>query len=207
MGSEDTKERIIQAADRLFWSSNYQDVTMRDIADECGLSLGNITYHFPKKSQLVAAVYRRVLQRHLEELPALAADEKIHPASAIMAAEFRFMLWALETPARTKSFLAMLATSETCNVFIDNGSMLFEEYQVFPDVPRIDIVMANRVMFGGLRETLGFYLDRKQEYELDSLIRYPFKARLDLMGVFDNDELISVGIREGHKLFDSTEES
>lgn len=42
-----TKERIRRTASRLFSERGYRAVTMRNIADELGISVGNLTYHYP----------------------------------------------------------------------------------------------------------------------------------------------------------------
>lgn len=49
-----TKQLICDVARRLFEERGYANVTMRDIALESGLAVGNLTYHFPKKGDLVA---------------------------------------------------------------------------------------------------------------------------------------------------------
>lgn len=50
-----TKEEIILNAVDLFNKYGITAVSTRDIADACGISLGNLTYHFPKKKDLILA--------------------------------------------------------------------------------------------------------------------------------------------------------
>ncbi len=47
---------ILEAACRLFNERGYAHVTMRDIAAECGISVGNLTYHFHRKRDVVSAI-------------------------------------------------------------------------------------------------------------------------------------------------------
>lgn len=60
-----TKERIRQTACRLFSERGYRAVSMRAIADEMGISVGNLTYHYPHKEQLLEAV----MDAELDSLP------------------------------------------------------------------------------------------------------------------------------------------
>lgn len=51
-----TRENILKVAGRLFGERGYDNVTLRDIAAECGISSGNLSYHFRKKEDLVVAL-------------------------------------------------------------------------------------------------------------------------------------------------------
>lgn len=51
-----TKEVILEKAIELFNRNGYASVSMRDIADAANKSVGNITYHFKKKSDLICAI-------------------------------------------------------------------------------------------------------------------------------------------------------
>lgn len=58
----DTKDSILATAIRLFNERGYSAVSMRDIADELGRSVGNITYHYAKKDQLIADIVARIFE-------------------------------------------------------------------------------------------------------------------------------------------------
>ncbi|MFT4104131.1 MAG: helix-turn-helix domain-containing protein [Lacrimispora sp.] len=51
-----TYEAIITAARKLFIENGYDNVSMRDVAAELSISVGNLTYHFKKKEDLLEAV-------------------------------------------------------------------------------------------------------------------------------------------------------
>ena len=51
-----TRDRIVQAANRLFLERGCENVTLRDIASELGIYHGNVTYYFSTKEDLIAEV-------------------------------------------------------------------------------------------------------------------------------------------------------
>ncbi len=66
---EQTRALIVETALRLFRDRGYEATTMRAIAEEAGVSLGNAYYYFASKEQLVQAFYDRTQ----DELAAAAA--------------------------------------------------------------------------------------------------------------------------------------
>lgn len=55
MGKRIIKSEILETARQLFEERGYNAVTMRDIADTVGISLGNLTYHYKRKELLMEA--------------------------------------------------------------------------------------------------------------------------------------------------------
>ena len=58
MGSE-TKERILDAAERLFSEAGLRTTSLRDITSEAGVNLAAVNYHFGSKETLLTAVLER----------------------------------------------------------------------------------------------------------------------------------------------------
>ena len=58
---EDTRGRILTAAARLFEQQGYRSVSMRAIAAQLGISVGNLTYHFPHKQDIATALVEQEL--------------------------------------------------------------------------------------------------------------------------------------------------
>jgi len=50
------RERIIETANRLFYTKGYNLTSFADVADELGLSKGNLHYHFHSKDELLEAI-------------------------------------------------------------------------------------------------------------------------------------------------------
>ena len=65
-----TRERLIQASNRLFADNGYRGASVRDICNLAGANPGAVSYHFGGKRQL----YRAVLRRAAESLADLGPD-------------------------------------------------------------------------------------------------------------------------------------
>ena len=63
---EQTRERILDAALELFRERGFEETTMRAIAEEAGVAVGNAYYYFRAKEYLVQAFYERTHDEHLE---------------------------------------------------------------------------------------------------------------------------------------------
>ncbi|MGB1243443.1 MAG: TetR/AcrR family transcriptional regulator, partial [Chitinophagales bacterium] len=57
-----TKLKIIEATIRLFNEHGFANVSLPQIAGELNISLGNLTYHYPKKDQLIMSIYEVFLE-------------------------------------------------------------------------------------------------------------------------------------------------
>lgn len=72
-----TKEKILASALELFNAEGYFNVRMRAIADASGLSVGNLTYHFKKKPEILWALYEQmtaIFDARLAEAPTTQAS-------------------------------------------------------------------------------------------------------------------------------------
>ena len=73
----DTRERILDAAERLFMAHGYEGTSMRQITGEAGVNLAAVNYHFGSKESLMQEVFRRRLDWLNEErMRVLDAYEK-----------------------------------------------------------------------------------------------------------------------------------
>jgi AcrR family transcriptional regulator len=86
--AEQTRQGIVDAALRLFRSGGFEKTTMRAIAAEADVSLGNAYYYFGSKEHLVQAFYDQMQTDHA----AAAADALSH--EAVFAQRLRGVLMA-----------------------------------------------------------------------------------------------------------------
>ena len=78
----ETKERILDVAERLFAEGGFPATSLRDITAEAGVNLASVNYHFGSKEALLASVlerrFRPINERRLQllgEIEARAGDQ------------------------------------------------------------------------------------------------------------------------------------
>lgn len=62
--SDDTRQKIADTALESFRERGYEQTTIRHIASEAGISVGNAYYYFPTKNHLVQQLYLQVQETH-----------------------------------------------------------------------------------------------------------------------------------------------
>ncbi|MFL6113568.1 MAG: TetR/AcrR family transcriptional regulator [Catenulispora sp.] len=82
---DERKALILDTALRLFERDGYEKTTMRAIAREAGVSVGNAYYYFASKDHLIQAFYDEVSDRHIVQ--ALAAMRPHRDLAARFAAD------------------------------------------------------------------------------------------------------------------------
>lgn len=63
VGVADTRERILQLALELFSRHGYEGTSIRDIAEQMGITKAAVYYHFPSKESLLAGVLTPAMTR------------------------------------------------------------------------------------------------------------------------------------------------
>ncbi|GAA3374637.1 TetR family transcriptional regulator [Streptomyces sannanensis] len=74
--SEQTRSLILETALRLFQERGYDKTTMRAIAQEAGVSVGNAYYYFASKEHLVQGFYDRIGKQHQAAVEEALGDER-----------------------------------------------------------------------------------------------------------------------------------
>jgi len=85
---EQTRALIVETALRLFRERGYEATTMRSIAQEAGVSVGNAYYYFASKEHLVQAYYDRMQELHF------AASRDVLARETDFAARLRGVMFA-----------------------------------------------------------------------------------------------------------------
>ncbi len=72
-----TKQKIVDAAVRLFNEHGWVNVSVRDIAKELGISPGNLTYHYPNKGSVIQTIHQRIIEKRAMIFGNLSLDASI----------------------------------------------------------------------------------------------------------------------------------
>jgi AcrR family transcriptional regulator len=70
---EDRIQKVLLAAEDLLTRRGAEGVSLRDVADQVGISVGNLQYYFPTRAALLDAVFDRHAEVFRDEFAALTA--------------------------------------------------------------------------------------------------------------------------------------
>ncbi len=104
------RERIINAAAKLFGEKGYHRTTTSEIADAAGVAAGTIYIYFASKEMLIVGVFEEFLGSHMERL-----SEGVRAVSGAEAKTRRLLTLGLElmesNPSSARIFLSQLRQS------------------------------------------------------------------------------------------------
>lgn len=96
---KDIKQTILDHSKELFVRQGYTKTSMRQIARACGITVGNLCYHFPKKEELLLAFHDELHGSSITHLP--SNYEGLDPWCSYIATEYGFMYrCAFDRPIR-----------------------------------------------------------------------------------------------------------
>ncbi|MBK8425896.1 MAG: TetR/AcrR family transcriptional regulator [Lewinellaceae bacterium] len=90
MNTLTTKQKILEASIRLFNWNDVANVRLQQIADETGISVGNLAYHFKNKEAIVNAVYENLFDEFSQILSAYLISPKLTDFDMQMEQYHRF---------------------------------------------------------------------------------------------------------------------
>lgn len=184
-----TRERIVETSLLLFNRSGEPNVTTADVADEMGISPGNLYYHFRNKDEIVAelfAAFERRLDSLLVTPPGRVVDVEdlwlfLHLLFEVMW-EFRFLYRDLDEilsrDRRLASRFALLmrrgsqTVVELCRSMVAAGTMRASDHDIAALAENVALVATywisyQKITGGGDAQTIN--LDRAA-YQVLSLI-------------------------------------
>lgn len=85
-----TKQKIVEASIRLFNDNDVANVRLQQIADETGISVGNLAYHFKNKEAIVTAVYENLFEEFSHILSAYLLNPTLADFDQQLEKYYRF---------------------------------------------------------------------------------------------------------------------
>ena len=133
-------DALRQAAKEVFATAGV-DAPVRDIAGRAGLGVGTVYRHFPQRSDLIAAVFRREMEGCAEAAVTLAAGHE--PFEALK-------LWM-------QRFSAFFATKRGLSDALHSGEPAYAALPAYFDTllrPALDRLLASAVAAGHIRSDI-----------------------------------------------------
>ncbi|MFD3449915.1 TetR/AcrR family transcriptional regulator [Microbacteriaceae bacterium 4G12] len=110
MRAEETKKAILKAAEQLFASRGYDEVTMREIAKAAGCSHTTIYIYFKDKEMLLFQLSKEPLQTLKQTFENILSDEKTHPDIRLKAIFIEVIKFCLSNRNMYTTFFMAQAT-------------------------------------------------------------------------------------------------
>jgi AcrR family transcriptional regulator len=168
LAATDTKERILDAAERLFAAHGFAGTSLRAVTKEAGVNLAAIHYHFGTKEDLLRAVLRRIVipvnRERLKMLEQVEAAAGSDPPSlegaleAFIAPDLRLIRDLGERGVIITRFLGRSYTEPTEMVqalsrehYEELGQRFMEAIaRALPEVPRAELYFRFKLVVGVL---------------------------------------------------------
>ena len=120
----ETREEILRTALGLLVEEGYRAMSMRRVAAACGMRVGNLTYHFPTREDLVRALFEAVIGSYEVEFAEIARLPDLAP-EARLAAICRLILEDIRTRKTTHFFPELWALSNHDAFVLDRVQELY----------------------------------------------------------------------------------
>jgi AcrR family transcriptional regulator len=200
----DTRDKILDAAERLFVERGYSATSLRAIADRAGVNLAATNYHFGSKSGLLAEVFHRHLgpinEQRMANLDQLQMSGQTATVRAILEAFFTpFVQGDIYTTAPAViGWIYSEPEAVTRPVFEQEFNAVSVRFQnalakVLPQIEQAELQWRFHFMIGSmlhllkLNAPLGSEPSRSSfEYGLERLINYSI-AGLEQCGTGESD--------------------
>lgn len=141
-----TKDRILATSLSLFNERGLSQVTLRTIAQEMGISQGNLNYHFKKRQDIIEGLYFQLVERMDEVFQSLVTREVDIPLifesnRRVIEAFYKFRFFMLdfvqimrENPSIQAHYLQLQKArigqfQQTVTILQDKGLVRTEEFE------------------------------------------------------------------------------
>lgn len=122
---QDGAELILRAALSILIEQGYRALSFRKVAEACGMKLGNVTYYFPSKEELVRELLEAVISSYEESF-----DDILHHPDATaeqrLAEYISLILKDITTKKTTRLFPELWALSNHDAFILDRVDALYE---------------------------------------------------------------------------------
>lgn len=120
------KEEIITQARLLFQEYGYDDVSMRQIASACNISVGNLTYHYAKKEDILMTIHDQVMDLYLSKL----SDEwkQRTGLSGYFAIEYAFHHFIVHSTPYYRMYKQVINSPAMRREYFHKHHSLYKEY-------------------------------------------------------------------------------
>ncbi len=183
-------EAILDAAAEVLISQGYKKLTLRQIALQAGITVGNLTYYYRSKEALLKDLLEKILSTYLDEMDRIVEASGDSPADRFVAV-VEYLIEDLHTQRTTKFFpeLWALANHDAYaaelmeKMYADERQALFDLIHAIN--PELDELQTNHLALFVSASIEGMTMfvgaGKKQEGALQSMKKMACKSFLQLI--------------------------
>ena len=197
--NENIKQQIAEASRELFNENGYQKVTMRQIAGRCGISVGNLTYHYPHKEDLLMLEHDGILNAFLEDV--LQNHPELTGLKGYFTVESAFLYRILNDPPVAALYADVINVPGLRKRYCTAHHSLYRYF--CPEVPETDGSWAATLAVSALEF---IFAEERLLSERPRFMENIFRARMLFEGKSPDDhsdmihEAVEAGIRLAEQL-------
>ena len=168
---EGIKEKIAESSRELFNANGYQKVTMRQIAERCGISVGNLTYHYPHKEDLLMLEHDGILNAFLAVV--LTSHPELTGLAGYFTVECAFLYRILNDPPVAALYADVINVPSLRKRYCRAHHALYQHF--CPEIPDSEAAWTSTVAMSALEFELG---DEGLFPDFEESIKKIFRAKL-----------------------------
>jgi|GEM_PF-1051816 len=187
------REKISEKSRTLFSKYGYQKVTMRQIASACGISVGNLTYYYPRKEDLLMLEHDGILNAFLAAVQ--ADDGMLTGMRGYFSVECAFIRRILSDPPIERLYGQVINVSTLRERYCRSHHSLYQGF--VENVPERGPEWSGTVAMCALE--FEFADERIFMEDFERIMGEIFRSKLMIAGrePGDYEEDITAGVREG----------
>ena len=186
--SGETIKRIIDAAHIVFVNEGHAGLSLRKVADEAGIAVGNLTYHFPSKRSLLDALLDETVadygEQHLQQFDpkrdtpkdALMNVVEFYVHNARQSHRFFLQMWsyaASDDYGKTRVLEIYKPISKLFYSLVKNANPKLSDKQIKEAVLQISVLEEGYKLFLGMNDKISAKAAGNQIRALTERIVFP----------------------------------
>ena len=199
-----TRDVIIDRAGELFLEYGYEATTMKDIADACEISQGNISYYFKLKQDILLGVLEKIFRTINTDIEMFCCkvDDPMERFLTFQVTSYRI---CVESESTLNLTVSASAVSEARLSRYDMCKKSF--YSYMSEVPlsfeKRDLNMTLAILWGSMDQVMTMYQSSPNDFDFPYMLRFVLNAFLKLLNYSDEraKELIEKSIINSEKIY------
>lgn len=191
-----------QESERLFLEKGYARTSMREIAAACGIAVGNLNYHFPRKEDVMMVQHNQLMHAFektiVRELPGETGWR------CYFATEYSFLYYIVTDGSTKRLYDEVINVPALRNAYYERHHDLFVKFvpEYGKGAQDQDAFLSTVAMCALEFQILEKYERFRKRWNYDDLIRQIFSIRLMFLHLepADYSSEIEEGIRIGKSL-------